>query len=100
MLTAAPAKNYAHAQFLLHAVLILWVLAVNVSCRLWCGLRRWLRSRGAPTDVERSPQGTPEGQICLNWVLDRKERIVITPHSYAQGAFNRRSLHFAPPDFL
>jgi len=34
MLAAAPAKDYAYAEFLLHVVLILWVIAVDVSLSL------------------------------------------------------------------
>ena len=39
MLAAAPAKKYANPEFLLHAVLILWVFAVWRQRKLifWCG---------------------------------------------------------------
>ncbi len=36
MLAATSAKKYANPEFLLHAVLILWVLAVDIGCRFWC----------------------------------------------------------------
>ena len=36
MLAATPAKKYANPEFLLHAVLILWGLAVDVGYRFWC----------------------------------------------------------------
>ena len=36
MLAAATAKEYANPKFL-HALLILWVVAVKIRCRFWCG---------------------------------------------------------------
>ena len=36
MLAATPAKKYTNPEFLLHAVLILWVRAVKIRCRFWC----------------------------------------------------------------
>jgi hypothetical protein len=43
----------------------------------------------------RTPSGAIFNQTCPNEVLNRMERIGITPHSYAQSPFNRRSLHCA-----
>jgi hypothetical protein len=47
MLAATPAKEYANPKFL-HAVLILWVVAVKIRCRFWCGHLKGLGDGGDP----------------------------------------------------